>query len=74
MKAVKAIYIDGQITLSELPVFSEPVEVLVVFPEATDDPWLDLLLESAPRPALSKRIKDLEEEIIQGKAIPLNDA
>ena len=68
MKAIKATYMDGQITLSELPAFSGPTEVMVVFPDATDDPWHRILDDATPRPTLSARIKDVEAEIREGKA------
>ena len=39
MKAVKGIYQNGKITLSEDPAADGPVEVLVIFPDAEDEPW-----------------------------------
>lgn len=72
MKAIKATYEDGKIELSELPPETGPMEVLVVFPEATDDPWQQILLDSTPRPALNQWVKEVEEEIAQGKASPLD--
>jgi len=72
MKAVKATYKNGRITLSEKPPEPGPVEVLVVFPEATDDPWEAILSDPTQRPALAKRLKEVEEEIAQGKALPLD--
>ena len=38
MKAVRAIYQNGRVKLSEKPADRGPVEVLVVFPEPSDDP------------------------------------
>ncbi len=72
MKAIKATYENGKITLSETPPELGPTEVLVVFPEATDDPWQHILRDATPRPALTQWIKEVEEEIAQGKASPLN--
>ncbi len=74
MKAVKAIYQNGQITLSEpLPdADPEPVEVLVVFPEEADDPWQKILDEPAMRPSFAKFMQECEKDIAQGKAQPLD--
>jgi hypothetical protein len=72
MKAIKATYKNGKITLSETPTEAGPMEVLVVFPEATDDPWQQILSDPTPRPALTKWIKEVEEEIAQGKTTPLD--
>lgn len=68
MKAVKATYENGQLTLAEAPPESGPVEVLVVFPEATDDPWRSILAEQTPRPAFAKFAEKCLDEIGQGKA------
>jgi hypothetical protein len=43
MKAVKAMYEDGQVTLAKLPPCGGPIEVLVVFPEKLNDPWEKIL-------------------------------
>lgn len=72
MKAVKATYEDGKITLWEMPSEPGPIEVLVVFPEAADDPWQQILGDPTPRPALSQWMKEVEEEIAQGTASPLD--
>jgi hypothetical protein len=71
MKAVKAIYEKGKIKLAEKPTALGPMEVLVVFPEAEDDPWSEILNDPTPRPALAKWVKDVKKEIAQGKAKPL---
>ncbi len=71
MKAVKATYENGKITLSERPPEPGPMEVLVVFPEATDDPWPSILAETTPRPAFVKFAQKCLQEIAQGKAKPL---
>jgi hypothetical protein len=71
MKAVRATYQDGQITLSERPAEPGPVEVLVVFPEATDDPWEKILAEQTPRPAFTEFAKECLDKIARGKAKPL---
>jgi hypothetical protein len=71
MKAVKATYASGQITFSEAPPDVGPVEVLVVLPEATDDPWASILAEDTPRPAFAKFAKECIEKIGKAKAKPL---
>jgi hypothetical protein len=72
MKAVKAIYHKGKVRLSEKPREVGPTEVLVVFPEPSDDPWERLLNDSRPRPALARRIKEVLKEIAKGKPKPLD--
>ncbi len=72
MKALKAVYANGQIKFEELPLDPGPTEVLVVFPENSDDPWSEILNGSSARPALAQRIIALENEIAQGKASPLD--
>lgn len=72
MKAIKATYKNGKITLPEKPQEPGPLEVLVVFPEASDDPWQQILCDPTPRPALAQWTKEVEEEIAQGKASPLD--
>ena len=71
MKAVKAIYEKGKVKLSEKPKSQGPIEVLVVFPEAADDPWSEILNDATPRPALARWAKEVKQEIAQGKANPL---
>jgi hypothetical protein len=72
MKALKAIYANGQIKFEELPLDPGPTEVLVVLPENGDDPWSEILRDSSARPALAQRILELEHEIAQGKASSLD--
>jgi hypothetical protein len=72
MKAVKATYASGKITFSEPPPKVGPVEVLVVFPEAADDPWETILAEQTPRPAFAKFADECLEKIAKGKAKPLD--
>ena len=69
MKAVKATYANGQITFTETPPQTGPVEVLIVFPE--DDPWQAILTEQTPRPAFAEFAKECLEQIAKGKAKPL---
>jgi hypothetical protein len=71
MKAVKATYVNGRITFAETPTEPGPVEVLVVFPEAEDDPWKAILAEQTPRPAFAEFSKSCREKIAKGKAKPL---
>jgi predicted DNA-binding antitoxin AbrB/MazE fold protein len=74
MKAIPAVYENGQIKLSEPAPISdgEPVNVLVVFPEEADDPWHKILKDTTPRPALDKYVQECLEEIAQGKTQPLD--
>jgi hypothetical protein len=72
MKAVKAIYDKGKIELSEPLADEGPVEVLVVFPEASGDPWEPILNETALRPSFLKYAEECEELIKQGQAKPLD--
>ena len=72
MKAVKAIYEKGKIKLSEKPDARGPVEVVVVFPELSDDPWEAILNDPTPRPKLSKLVAQVKRDIAKGKAKPLN--
>ena len=72
MKAIKATYKNGKITLSEKPTEAGPMEVLVVFPEASDDPWSSILAETTPRPAFARFAQDCLEDIAKGKAKPLD--
>ncbi len=74
MKAIQGIYQNSQIKLSEPAPISdgEPVNVLVVFPEEVEDPWQKILDDPSPRPALDKFVREVQEEIAQGKAIPLD--
>ena len=71
MKAVRAIYQNGRVKLSEKPADRGPVEVLVVFPELGDDRWEAILREKTPRPAFVKFAKECLAEIGRGKATPL---
>jgi len=71
MKAVRATYENGHITLAESPPSAGPVEVLVVFPDPTEDPWERIHADPSLRPELSKWISEVESEIAQGRALPL---
>lgn len=72
MKAVKAIYEKGQLKFEE-PVPEEgPIEVVVVFPQVTDDPWERIENEPGPRPAFAKFMQECEDKIDQGQAKPLD--
>lgn len=71
MKAVKATYKNGKVIFSETPPQPGLVEVLVVFPEAADDPWESILAEKTVRPAFAEFAKSCRKEIAKGKAKPL---
>ena len=72
MKAVKAKYENGLITLSEPPPASGPTDVLVVFPEPAEDPGQQILDDSSPRPALTQCVAEVEAEIAAGRAKTLD--
>ena len=72
MKAVKGIYEKGKVKLSEKPAGEGPMEVLVVFPDSTDDPWQPILNEKTPRPSFLKYVEQCQEEINRGKSKPLD--
>ena len=76
MKAVKAIYENGKIKLSEKVAEKlnkhGPLEVLVVFPEPANDPWEKILSDPTPRPKLNKLVNQVKKEIAQRKAKPLD--
>ena len=71
MKAMKATYENGRLTLAEPPPETGPVDVLVVFPEHQDDPWLSILAEESPRPAFTSFADEYLEQIKSGQASPL---
>lgn len=70
MKAIKATYENGKVTLAERPSEPGPMEVLVVFPEAADDRWREILQERRLRPAFAKFAEKCLKEIKKGKAKP----
>jgi hypothetical protein len=72
MKAIKATYKNGKITLAEKPPEMGPVDVLVMFPETADDRWQSILAENKPRPAFAKFAQECLEEMAKGKAKPLD--
>jgi hypothetical protein len=72
MKAIKETYKNGKITFSEKPPEPGPVDVLVVFPEATDDPWEGILAEKTVRPAFAEYANTCLEDISKRKAKPLD--
>jgi hypothetical protein len=53
MVAVKGTYFeDGRLVLREPVGVTGPVEVLVVFPDSTPDPWERIVSDETPRPKL----------------------
>ncbi len=74
MKAIRGKYQKGKITLLEpAPEDGEgPVDVLVVFPEAADDPWKAILDDASPRPALSALADESLRRFREGKTAPLD--
>ena len=71
MKAVKATFENGRLTLVEPPPETGPVDVLVVFPEQPDDPWLGILAEESPRTAFTLFAQECLEQIQSGQASPM---
>lgn len=74
MKAIQAIYHNGQIQLSQPgpEPDPEPIHVLVIFPDDGDEKWERIINDPTPRPALDQLVREVEEEIAQGKATPLD--
>ncbi len=71
MKAVKATFENGRLTLIDPAPETGPVDVLVVFPERQDDPWLGILAEKSPRSAFSSFADECLEQIQSGQSSPL---
>ena len=72
MKAIKAIYRNGKVKLSEKPSDPGPLEIVVVFPEPSDEPWEAILRDPRPRPALARRIQQVRDAKRKGKTKPLD--
>jgi hypothetical protein len=72
MKAIKGIFKNGQLHLTEPAAEEGPVEVMVIFPYGGADPWEAILNETAPRAAFAKFMAEALEEIDAGKAEPLD--
>ena len=60
MKAVKARFENGQVTLSELPPATTATDVIVLFLEPTDDPWEKIVADPNPCAALVQWVKDVD--------------
>jgi hypothetical protein len=72
MRAIKAVFREGQFILTEPAPSTGPVDVLIVFPEAVEDPWEAILQEKEIRPSFAEYMAKAEEEIAQGRAAPLD--
>ena len=72
MKAIKAVFEDGRLSLSEEAPAKGPIEVVVVFPNGEEDPWEKILHDKRPRPALDEMIREVERDIAGGKTMPLD--
>ena len=72
MKAIKAVYEDGRLSLAEEAPEKGPVEVVIVFPNGEEDPWERILSEPTMRPAFAKFMQEALDDIAQGKTKPLN--
>jgi hypothetical protein len=76
MKAIKAVYENGKVDLSEEAPGNGPLEVLVVFPEENvsedgDEAWNKILNDPTPRPKLRSFLEEVKKEVAEGKAKPL---
>lgn len=71
MNAVKATFENGRLTLIEPPPETGPVDVVVVFPERQDDPWLSILAEESPRSTFTSFADECLEQIRSGQSSPL---
>ncbi len=73
MKAIQAVYQNGQIVLTEPAPESAtvPINVLVVFPDPTEDPWREIVEDPTRRPALDEYVRECLAEIAQGQSEPL---
>lgn len=73
MRAVKAIFKNGKVKLTEQPPLDEQAEVLVIFPEADGDArWEEILSSTKRRPALEKRAAKALKDFKAGKTKPLS--
>jgi hypothetical protein len=68
IRAVKASYQNGNIELAEKPDGRRPVEVLVVFPETSDDPWEAILVKKTVGVLVAKFAEECLDGIRIGKA------
>lgn len=71
MKAVRAHFEEGRITLSEPVPDIGPVDVLVVFPDVDDDPWERIIQDPVTRPELARVTDEIRAEISVGLSNPL---
>jgi hypothetical protein len=73
MVAVKGTYFaDGRLVLREPVGVTEPVEVVVVFPDSSPDPWVRILTDEKPRPALMAAGDEALAEYHAGRTKPLD--
>jgi hypothetical protein len=72
MKILKGRYQNGQVKLAEPAPEPGPVDVEVVFLDADDRRWDDILKDPAPRPNLSAAADEVFEDYRSGKTTPLD--
>lgn len=68
MKAIKATYENGKVTMAESPPNIGPVNVLVIFPDDGDDPWAGIDAEETVRPSFAEFARKCLAEIAMGKS------
>jgi ABC-type nitrate/sulfonate/bicarbonate transport system ATPase subunit len=71
MKAIKAKYKNGKVTLSEPPPCDEADEVLVIFQNDAEEPWDRILKDTSRRPKLEREIEKVKRQIARGETKPL---
>jgi hypothetical protein len=72
MKILKAKYQNGQVSLAEPAPEAGPVDVEVVFLDADDRRWDEIIRGSATRPALSAEADQVLEDYRAGKTSTLD--
>ena len=72
MKILKAKYQNGQVSLVEPAPEPGPVDVEVVFLDADDRRWDEIIREAATRPELSAEADQVFEDFRAGKTAPLD--
>jgi len=72
MKVLKGKYENGQVSLMELAPEPGPVDVEVVFLDADDRRWDEIIRDPKPRPALSAEATQVLEDFRAGKTAPLD--
>jgi hypothetical protein len=72
MKILKGRYQNGQVKLAEPAPEPGPVDVEVVFLDADDRRWDEIIKDPRPRPALSALADEVLADDRAGKTTPLD--